>query len=97
MFDKCACDAEAEQICMESLTRLAAVLGSLGKLHELGVPFSPRQPKEKENGNIIKVDRRKSFTRTILADSCARALRLTRPSGDPRAPRTAWHVRALDV
>jgi hypothetical protein len=98
MFDKCACDAKAEQIYVESLTRLAAVLESHGETYKLGVPFSPRQPKEKEPANIIRVDRRKSFTRTILVDSCARALRLTPPKkscGDPRGARTAWHAHSV--
>jgi hypothetical protein len=71
MFDECAYDAAAEQIYMESLTRLAAVLGAHGKTYKLSVLFSHRQSKEKENGEIIKVSRRKSFTRTILVESCA--------------------------
>lgn len=80
---------------MESLTRLAA---SHGKTYKLGVPFSPRQPKEQENANIIKVDRRKSFTRTILVDSCARALRLTPPRravATQECARTAWHAHSV--
>jgi hypothetical protein len=86
MFDECAYDAAAEQIYMESLTRLAAAgsrtrhqvfalgrlfLGAHGKTYKLSVLFSHRQSKEKENGEIIKVSRRKSFTRTILVESCA--------------------------
>jgi hypothetical protein len=97
MFDECAYDAGAKQIHMESLTRLAAVLRAHGKTYKLGVLFSHRQPKDKENGEIIKVERRKSFTRTILVESCA-SITIDGPrravAPDERA-RTAWHAHSV--